>query len=46
MNTLLDRFDFNREHASRHLTDPDRGWWIAGTAAAMVFVLLWVFAAL
>jgi hypothetical protein len=46
MNTLLDVIEFNRERASRHIATPDRGWWIAGMAAATVFVLFWVLAAL
>jgi len=39
MNTLLDILELNRERASRHLGRRDRGWWIAGVAIAVVFVL-------
>ena len=30
MNTLFDLFEFNRERASRHIANSDRGWWVAG----------------
>ena len=39
MNTLLDLLKFNREHASRHIIKSNRRWWIAGLAAATVFVV-------
>jgi len=39
MNTLLDLLKFNRERASRHIIKSNRGWWIAGLAAATVFVV-------
>ena len=46
MNTFLDVIESdNRARASRHLASSDRPWWIAGIAAAIVFVLFWVFAA-
>ena len=46
MNTLLDVIESNnRQRASRHLARSDRPWWIVGIAAAIVFVLFWVFAA-
>jgi hypothetical protein len=38
MNTLLDLLKFNRECASRHIINSNRRWWIAGLAAATVFV--------
>src|SRR5215510_9764575 len=39
MNRLLDLLKFNRDRASRHLVESDRGWWIAGLAVATVFVV-------
>ena len=44
MNTLMDRLEFNREYASRHIGESDRRWWIAGIAVATVFLawLVWV----
>lgn len=46
MNTLFDLLEFNRERTSRHIATSDRGWWVAGAAAATVFVLFAVCAAL
>jgi hypothetical protein len=40
MNTLLDIMTFNRERASRHIGDSDRGWSIAGLVTAGAFVVL------
>jgi hypothetical protein len=43
MNTLMDRFEFNREYASRHIGKSDRRWWAAGIAVAAMFLawLVW-----
>jgi hypothetical protein len=39
MHTLMDIVTFNRERASRHLHDPDRGWRIAGLTIAIVYLV-------
>jgi hypothetical protein len=39
MNTVLDIVTFNREHASRHIHEPDRAWWIGGITGAGIYVL-------
>ena len=44
MNTLSDLIEFDRERASRHIGKSDDGWWIAGMAVVLVFLLCAVLA--
>jgi len=39
MNAMLDRLEFNREHASRHIGMSDRRWVITGVVIAVVFLI-------